>query len=229
MTLVLCWDIDGTLLTTARAGILAWEQAACDVLGERVDFSAMETAGLTDVEIARRILKVFGRDEDAPAGERLLRRYEAALPACLPRRTGAVLPGVVDILERVARRQDIVSILLTGNTKAGAWAKLRHYGLDHYFDAGAFADGAEDRPTIARRAIALAETMLGVRPKPDRLYVIGDTLHDIHCARVVEARAIAVASGSSGIETLKAHGPWWVVERLPDPDTFFNRLDGIPA
>ena len=53
MTLYLFWDIDGTLLTTARAGIFALEEAAEAVLGERIDMREMRTAGLTDAEIAR--------------------------------------------------------------------------------------------------------------------------------------------------------------------------------
>ena len=49
----LFWDIDGTLLTTARAGIFALEEACEEVLGERIDLATMRTAGLTDAEIAR--------------------------------------------------------------------------------------------------------------------------------------------------------------------------------
>ena len=32
MMLALCWDIDGTLLTTGRAGIFAWEDAVREAL-----------------------------------------------------------------------------------------------------------------------------------------------------------------------------------------------------
>ncbi|PSN20266.1 phosphatase, partial [filamentous cyanobacterium CCP5] len=58
MMTVLFWDIDGTLLTTGRAGIFALEDAAVEVIGHPVNLSQLKTAGLTDVEIAREILSL---------------------------------------------------------------------------------------------------------------------------------------------------------------------------
>lgn len=227
MTLVLCWDIDGTLLTTARAGIFAWEEAATAVTGRSADFASLQTAGLTDVEIARRILDRCGLGGDAGLEAELLRRYERALPGCLGRRAGRVLPGVREVLEALRGRDDVVAILLTGNTAAGAAAKLHHYGLAGYFAHGAFADGAPDRPTIARRAVALVRQLTGTDPSPHRTYVIGDTPHDIHCARAIGARAVAVASGIYGVDELRRHDPWWAIERLPEPDAFLKGLEGV--
>ena len=56
MTTILCWDIDGTLITTARAGIFALEDAAAELIGQAVDFSKLPTAGQTDRKIAANIL-----------------------------------------------------------------------------------------------------------------------------------------------------------------------------
>ena len=44
MTLVF-WDIDGTLLTTGRAGIFAWQEALHEVTGREVDLWSFDTAG----------------------------------------------------------------------------------------------------------------------------------------------------------------------------------------
>jgi phosphoglycolate phosphatase-like HAD superfamily hydrolase len=229
VTLVLYWDIDGTLLTTARAGIFAWEEATREVLGRVVDFSELRTAGMTDVEIAAGICSRFGGDTTRGQHDDLVRRYEHWLPRCLPRREGSVLPGVREVLEHVRGRHDVVSVLLTGNTRAGARAKLAHYGLSGYFAHGAFSDGAPDRPTIARTAFGIAAGLLGGPPAPDRSYVIGDTPHDIACARAIGARAVAVSSGSYSVEALQHHEPWWVLDRLPDPETFVKRLEGVPG
>lgn len=166
-----------------------------------------------------------------PTGERvgpLLRRYETSLPSRLPLRAGRVMPGVVELLDCLRARPDVVSLLLTGNTEAGARAKLRHYGLDRYFDRGAFANGCHDRPSVARKAAALAREIVGAEIRPEHSYVIGDTPHDIHCAREIGARAVAVASGSYSVEDLSRHDPWWVIVRLPEPDVFLKRLEGMP-
>ena len=60
----LFWDIDGTLLTTARAGIRAWEDAVTQVAGRQVDLADFPTAGLTDRAIARDLLRLAGVEPD---------------------------------------------------------------------------------------------------------------------------------------------------------------------
>lgn len=222
VALVLCWDIDGTLLLTGRAGVLAWEEALAAATGKPVDLSRLDTAGRTDWEIAADLAVRFGLGPERR--EELVRRYEAALPAALARKTGRVLPHVRETLEAVRSSTDILSLLLTGNTEAGGRAKLRHYGLDSYFPHGAFADGAPDRAAIARRALAQAEALAGRPVPPGRVFVIGDTPHDIACARAIGARAVAVATGSYPIEALRREAPWWALEALPPPEAFLGRL-----
>jgi phosphoglycolate phosphatase len=230
MTAVLLWDVDGTLLTTRRAGVFALEEALVDVTGRPADLTGVPTAGLTDVEIAWAILERAGAGPTEALVARFLRAYEARLPACLPRRAGHVMPNVKPILEAFGRRPDVVSLLLTGNTRAGALAKLRHYGLDAYLSDGAFAETARERESIARAAFALARARvpgLGA----DALFVIGDTPHDVRCGRAIGARVVAVASGGHPIEELRRHGPWLALEALPGPDEFARRLglDGAGA
>ncbi len=219
----LLWDIDGTLLDTGRAGVFALEDAARDVLGMSPDFKRLETAGVTDVEIAAGIVKQAGRPADSAVVDRFLRVYEDRLPEALPRKVGRVLPGVRDLLEEIAARQDIFSMLLTGNTRAGAQAKLTHYGLAGFFKEGAFSDGLPDRRSIARQALDQVR-----KRQPDfdveNVYVIGDTPHDVHCGLAIGSRTIAVASGSYGEDALRALHPWWTIPRLPSPEEFFDRV-----
>lgn len=227
MVTVLCWDIDGTLLTTARAGIHAWEAALEEEFGAPVDLNELQTAGLTDVEIGARLASMHAASVDPSLVDRLIRRYEDHLPANLPRRTGRVLPNVREILEQLRSRVDVRSILLTGNTRAGARAKLTHYGLADFFEHGAFSDGTTDRPTIARNALVLAREQLG-KIDADSVYVIGDTPHDVECGHAIGARVVAVATGGYSAEQLSAHGPWWVVDALPEPAVFLRKL-GLAA
>ncbi len=231
MTTVLLWDIDGTLLTTARAGIFALEDAASEVVGTRVGLADMDTAGLTDRQIAIDILERYGVTPDPLKIDRLLRRYGEQLPASLGRKRGAVLAGVEEILERLHPRTDVMSLLLTGNIEAGARAKLAHYGLDAYFSQGAFSDRTANRAAIAREALAIAETLVG-RAVPgsspgivaEKLYVIGDTPHDIHCGKAINARVVAVASGAYDLESLRRYEPWWAIPRLPEPEVFLEKI-----
>ncbi len=225
---VLFWDIDGTLLSTGRAGIYAWQDALREEIGREVDLVQFDTAGLPDPVIATRLLHEFGNGSEPAAGLRLLRGYEERLPASLPRRAGRVLPNVREILDSLRPRSDVYSMLLTGNTRAGAKAKLAYYGLDRYFEGGAFSDDTEDRNGIARNALGEARRLLG-EIRPDRLYVIGDTPHDVASGKAIEARVVAVATGGYSLSSLQALNPWWAVEQLPDPGTFLTRLDVAPV
>ncbi|MEA2156674.1 MAG: phosphoglycolate phosphatase [Solirubrobacteraceae bacterium] len=226
-TAVLFWDIDGTLLSTDRAGIYAIEAAAREVCGGEADLQSLPTAGLTDAQIAVVVIESLGGTADAPGVDAFLRVYERELPAALPRRTGRVLPGVLEILDDLAGETGVHNLLLTGNTRAGAAAKLRHYGLDGHLSDGAFCVGAGPRADIAREAWALiAARDAGARL--ERAYVIGDTPHDVRCGQEIGARTIAVATGGYGLADLQACAPWAAIERLPDPRGF-RELVGLPA
>jgi phosphoglycolate phosphatase-like HAD superfamily hydrolase len=226
MTQVLYWDIDGTLLTTARAGVFALEEAAMEVCGAKPDLATLPTAGLTDGRIAAVIIERAGGSPEPELVDAFLRAYERHLPERLGWRAGRVLPGVEAVLEELAPRDDVVSLLLTGNTAAGATAKLRHYGLDRFFaeGEGAFCASSDDRETIARRARDLARERVGEAFDPDRTYVIGDTPHDIRCGKAIGARTVAVATGPVSADELRRAEPWLLLDRLPEPDAFCSAL-----
>jgi phosphoglycolate phosphatase len=221
---VLFWDIDGTLLTTGRAGVPAWEAAVRSVTGRDFELAKFRIAGLTDYQIAVRTFEFLGVDADEATIHRMIRMYEEGLPEALPKKQGRVLPNVREILESLRGRDDVRSYLLTGNTRGGAKAKLTHYDLLKYFVDGAFAEDAGARATIATRALELARR---AGPVADEgVFVIGDTPHDIECANAIGARTIAVATGGYSLQELEAHDPWRAFAELPRPDEF-ARLIGI--
>jgi phosphoglycolate phosphatase-like HAD superfamily hydrolase len=228
---ILFWDIDGTLLTTARGGVFALEDACLDVTGQKPDLQAIRSDGLTDHQLAVKILEQAGAQPAAETVEQFLRRYEAHLPERLPLRQGRVLDGVRETLAYfAARRPDVHSMLLTGNTAAGAKAKLTHYGLAGFFEGGAFSQDTGPRAGIAERALATVRSRFaGEGIGPGDVFVIGDTPHDIACARAIGARTIAVASGVFSKTALEAHGAWTVFERLPAPEALEALVDGATA
>ncbi len=62
---VLFWDIDGTVLTTAKGGVPAWEAAVLEVTGHHFELSSIRIAGLTDYQIAVRTFELLGVDAEA--------------------------------------------------------------------------------------------------------------------------------------------------------------------
>lgn len=227
MSLVLFWDIDGTLLATGGAGMFAWNDAVKEQTGHDFDLkTAIRSAGFTDYQIGARTFEVLGLEPTPEKVDRLVRRYEELLPASLFKVQGRVLPNVRAILETLrATRPDIRNYLLTGNTAAGARAKLTHYGLWDLLSEGAFCVDATARAGIAERAMTLAAAGGGV--SPDAAIVIGDTPHDIECARAVGARTLVVATGGYDLDELMAHQPWHGCTELPPPEAFLALVDGV--
>jgi phosphoglycolate phosphatase-like HAD superfamily hydrolase len=241
--IVLFWDIDGTLLTTGKAGVPAWEQAVREVTGRDFQLSSIRVPGLTDFQIAVKTFELLGVEASEETLRRMVRRYEELLPSYLPLKQGRVLPNVREILDQLRDRSDVRSYLLTGNTRGGARAKLTHYDLVTYFAGpaapgaaganeaasrrpacpdGAFAEDAQARATIAARALDLARQAAPV--DEERIFVIGDTPHDIECANAVGARTIAVGTGGYSLDELAAHAPWRVFSELPPPAEFLELI-----
>ena len=223
---VLFWDIDGTLLTTAKGGMFAWDDAVKEITGRDFQLASMRIPGMTDYQIAVRTLETLGLPANGDLLERLVRRYEELLPTSLPRKVGHVLPNVRPILECLAARDDVRSYLLTGNTRGGAHAKLTHYGLWSVFPDGAFAEDANERATIARRAMQLVRCSGPLRETD--AFVIGDTPHDIDCANAIGVRTIAVATGGYSVDELRAHAPWRRFAELPPVDDFVRLIETAP-
>ena len=217
MKAVLFWDIDGTLLTTARAGVFSLEHALEEVSGVRADLQGMATSGMTDYAIAEAALAGVGHATDEETVQRFLEIHGRQLPEYLHRREGHVMPGVREALEELRDDPDVRNLLLTGNIEAGAAAKLAHYGLAEFFtEGGAFCVGPGERAEIARRALPLAN---GVAT-----FVIGDTPADVECGKEIEAKTVAVATGSYSLEELGEHDPWLLLEQIPEPATFAELL-----
>jgi len=218
--IILFWDIDGTLLTTGKAGVPAWETAVRELTGREFQLSSIRIDGLSDYLIAMRTFELLDLEPTTRRIDSLVRRYEELLSVTLPQRQGRVLPNVREILEHTTARADVRSYLLTGNTRGGARAKLAHYDLWKYFPDGAFAQDGGERASIAARAVELAR-----RNGPlddERLFVIGDTPHDVHAANAIGALTIAVATGGYSRQELEPHQPWRVFDELPDVGEFLK-------
>lgn len=226
MRKILYWDIDGTLIRTAKAGLYAFEQAVAELYCREIDFAKLITSGMTDNHIAAQIIQnILERQPSGQDISALTQRYEAVLPVHLAARKGLILPAVQDILEALHPNENYVSLLLTGNSRGGAKIKLDYFDLAQYFNfaASAFCEHRLERNDIARYAL---ETVKNLYPDvtPDNIYIIGDTPNDIACGKAIGARTIAVATGNYSVEILSGQAPWWAVKQLPAPAEFIAKL-----
>ena len=222
---LLLWDIDGTILHTGKAGEAALGHAMAKLYGITRGLEGLEIAGRTDKWIVEQLLARDGLAHGEKEVARFLDVYVERLAGELPARQGGLHPGVLGILEEGHRREDIVQGLLTGNIEKGARLKLSRYGVNHVFEFGAFADDSSVRNELGPHAARRARDRHGEEFAPDRIYIIGDTPHDVACARAIGAKAIAVATGSFSAAELQACGADAVFTDLGHPEKFFRLLD----
>jgi phosphoglycolate phosphatase len=183
-------------------------------------------AGRTDPLIIQDACALHSVPDAASERTRLVELYLEYLNEELPKHAPGrrVLPGVVPLLDTLQRDPGTILALLTGNLPDAARLKLSAFGLWHYFATGAFGDDAPDRnglvPVAASRAAALGYPMI----PPQRTVVIGDTPHDVTCARAAGARSVGVATGRSSMDELAAAGADVV---LPDLGDTTNAVEQI--
>ncbi len=204
-------DIDGTLVWRASA---AHAQAVVEAIHEvhgQIPLQVVDAAGMTDRRIARGILELAGVDQAVIDARMELvmqlaaERYEELCPDDL---THTVLDGIPELLGELRREPGVQLGLVTGNVEAIAHRKLAAAQLAAPLMpfVGAYGSDAEDRdrlvPVAQERAAAL-HGFAGRWPSA-RTLIVGDTPHDISCARVVGASVIAVTTGAYEADALTA-------------------------
>lgn len=224
---VALFDIDLTLVNTNGAGRAAMRRAF-DELGLGAEVVAqVPIDGRTDRAIFLDALERVGmapREREA-ALPSVVERYLRRLPEELTERGGRVLAGAREVVEALAARGWALG-LATGNLRAGAERKLKHFGLWEAFAFGGFGDRVTVRAAVVREAIVEAEARLGRPPAAGRAWVIGDTPLDVEAAHAVGLRALAVATGNYSVEQLRSAGADAVVPSLRDVARVLAVLEG---
>ena len=222
-------DIDGTLVSTGGAGQAAFVVTLDKDFGiHDATSSGVSFAGRSDRAIAMDLFALYDLEPTEETWQRFRAAYVGRLAEVLPAYKGHVLPGVVPLLTTFAERGDTALGLLTGNVQQAARHKLVHYGLWDWFPFGGFGDEHTDRCDIAAAALAAGRRHLGGAAHRE-LVVIGDTPNDIRCARSIGARSVAVPTGNTSIDVLRAAEPDVLVETLEDVEPILQLFDEIES
>ena len=233
MTVLVLFDIDGTMLLAHGAGRRAVHQAMLDTFGttgpQHHPFD-----GKTDPQIVRELGSLAGVSEDMIVDKMTpaLDRYYEYLLADI---TGAphtveLLPGVHDLLDALEARDDVMLGLLTGNIEAGAALKLRAVNIaPERFIVGAYGSDAPVRPALPAIAQSRASQRLGVELPGQHIVIIGDTPHDLTCGNGIGARAIGVETGRFRAADLHPHNPLAVFPNLIDTAAIVAAITSVKA
>jgi phosphoglycolate phosphatase-like HAD superfamily hydrolase len=228
------FDIDGTLLSMGGAARDAFTRALSEAAGRPIVPDKTSFVGKTDPQIARELLTRHGVGgaELAPAILETIRLYLGYFETALQSARGArLLPGVPSLLAALARRDDVRVALLTGNVERGARLKLDYFDLTAHFDfrISAFGSDHADRYRLPAKALERARALFGPEVSGDQLVIIGDSEHDVLCGREVGARSVAVSTGWTDPDILRALGPDALLADLSDTGAAIAAIAGEPA
>lgn len=190
------FDIDGTLVNAQGVGSRAFRRAVQNLLQHELDWHGRDFAGMTDAGLFERAITEAGQ---ALSLQSLTQHYHDYLAEGLADQPALVLPGVQELINRLAAQKNTRIGLLTGNTRRGSELKLAD--LFSQFRFGFYGDEHTERTAlgVAAREQISAEFGAGVS-----ITVIGDTPNDIACARAAGANCVAVVTGLYAAEELAA-------------------------
>jgi len=230
---LLLFDIDGTLLKTAGAGMRAMDHVARKLFGNAFHWEGISAGGRLDPHIFADALQLNGLPDESDHHETFHQHYIPALAAEIESVADRVevLPGMHELVTMLRDRQraadDVALGMVTGNYAAAAPLKLRAAGYDpSWFEVGAYGDDAADRPGLVSLAMRRYHERYGATVNPNDVIVIGDTPHDVDCALANGCRVLAVCTGSAPREALKEAGATMVVDDLADPTPLLRMIDG---
>jgi phosphoglycolate phosphatase len=227
--LLVLWDIDHTLIETRGVGSQVYAEAFAKVTGHPLE-KMPELAGRTEPVIFREALKANGVEPDKDLYDEFAAEQASAYAAHLDelRARGRALPGAAEALGALAKRDDVLQSVLTGNTRPSAEIKLRAFDLDRYldFDIGAYGTDDDSRANLVNVARQRAAKSRGFNFDDGATVLLGDTPNDVAAAKASSARIIAVATGKDSAADLAAAGADTVLPDLTDTNAVLAAIYG---
>jgi len=225
---LLLFDIDGTLLTGRGLSRRVFQEIMLRRFPHFKNGFDLRYSGMTDPQIVETILRMnqCEKEELEKQSELILKEFVESL--CREIKEGAVpllLPGVERLINYCLQRESCYLGLVTGNMLQSARVKLQAVGLYEAFPLGAFGSDSKRRSDLPPLAVARAQTYYNLRFAPHRIWIIGDSIHDVRCAKASGIRSLAVASGVTDLTELQKEKPDYATENLEDFETIIRWLD----
>ncbi len=224
-SLLLLIDIDGTLLSTNKVAINCMISAAEEVSPQKISFEINDYLGQMDPQIIERLLLKGGTEISQLPNlkENVYKRYLDLLQATLRKEHLTIYEGVREFLDYIQKKR-IHYMLLTGNGKKGAEIKLAKANLKKYFSYGAYGDEAANRSELVKYAIEKYQRSNTAAFLKHNIWVIGDSVNDIKCARDNDIKVCIVKTGHADQQQLRSLQPDLFPQNLADPEAIIRSM-----
>lgn len=164
------FDIDGTMLDSAYADLMALQKVLWELQNKRYEIADLHFALGIPSEVALRQLDI----EDIPMASKLWSDYTKELSY-----TMKLFDGIKELLIELSDKGVKLGII-TSKNRSEYFNDFSPFGLDAYFDTViTVEDSISPKPSAAPMISYLTKT--GASPQ-DVIY-IGDTLYDWECAQ----------------------------------------------
>ncbi len=220
---LLIWDIDGTLVDCGAAGRMAMDRTFKELFSIDNGFDGISMAGRLDQVILKDAFTKHRLEYNELS--HFYSHYEQVLDEVLVKTGARLYDGIAEALAYAADHDDILNVISTGNCEVGAWLKLKHAGIDHYFDHGGFGCGFTEREDLVGQIIQDVERTYQVTFDTKNIFVIGDTPHDITSGQRHDATTIAVLTGHYSKEQLLAYRPTYIIKDFTKLNDFIGMLE----
>ena len=217
----LVFDLDGTLVDTVYAHVLAWQLALAEA-GLSIDgWRIHRKIGMSGGLFTRAVARESGHELTPDLVRRLQDRHGAIFAQLMPDRRP--LPGAVALLRHLR--------------EAGVPHGIATSGRRPEIDASIAAlQVPPDTVVVDRSAVARA------KPEPDlflacqrqlgvateECYVVGDAVWDLLAARRARMLAVGVLTGGYGADELLAAGAFRVYRDAAELDSSLDELGLVP-
>lgn len=213
----------------SRAAGAALVSATREVFGSIGRMERISFHGKTDPLILRESLAGMGFDPDDIRNRipDLKEKYFTYLEMFLRKEQCRLLPGIESLTRDLNREENVILGLLTGNFAQSARIKLDRFSLFPRFSFGVYGDDGDMRdelPPVAQKRI---REIHGIDLPFNRIVIIGDTVHDVRCAKHSGAVSIAVGTGWTSRDEILDEKPDYFFEDLGDIQLVMETIRSI--
>jgi HAD superfamily hydrolase (TIGR01509 family) len=217
----LIFDLDGTLVDTVYAHVLAWQRALAEAGMPIEGWKIHRRIGMSGGLFARAIAREVGRELSAGEVEEIQLRHGQLFRELLPERRP--LPGAVELL-RELRAHGVTHGIATSGRRPEIDASLEALGVGP--DLVVVERGDVQRAKPEPDLFLSCAERLGV--EPDDCYVVGDAVWDLLAARRARMLSVGLLSGGYGEAELTQAGAFRIYRDADELRTSLDELGVLP-